>query len=723
MFCSKCGNQLKDGDRFCAKCGAAVMKQYEPQENPAAEPVYLQPPMSGIMETQPVNHPAAASVQKKSKKGIIIGLSLGGVMLALILAVALIFVFGLKGGSKGNDGSINLGYSTVVYDDQYTYFLSETETWAPCIKRVSNDLSGQPEILYESEEFEGDGWSMYPMHCMFLWNDKICFIEYTNYTEQGDEEFEIHWLSKDGNENGTLISYEDFIGYARSLYRDDFQPLMEEVYFFGDYLIFSDRYSFCQLNLNTGGMFEYDTLLSIQGPACFVAYNDGYYYYFVPDTENNRMGETLYRMYSDIEEGVLGEAEEIWKVPLRDDEDVLDFWEKYYPFIPKGDYLYYADSENIYRLSINDGRIETLASYEGTYNRFALCENGLYYFKNMTLCFLNTETLEETIFDKVERVPNLIYAGANDACWMQGDSTSHRYNCFLQDEQGGSYTYFGEESNAAVESGQDASTEEQETVNTTELYASIVESALERYGSLSFGGSEYECYAKGVIKLDLKDFNQDGTDELVMLYTPEGEGVFPVIDVWTVQNGEAIQLFSGRSKNESQESEITFSLYENAGCFYIPVYDSLDHNPVYVHLYGFDENGNFGEVYQYENNAFYMNQLPDGKKFAGCNTFSFYFNAQFSGVDAYESQKRTMEESLQGDMEYMLNELGIAMPENSSGNTFSAYDYEGNWTWQQEDSDMTASLQLKATDESTLSGELSFYRFFSDQLTVFSAIS
>ncbi len=108
-----------------------------------------------------------------------------------------------------------------------------------------------------------------------------------------------------------------------------------------------------------------------------------------------------------------------------------------------------------------------------------------------------------------------------------------------------------------------------------------------------------------------------------MLYTPEGEGVFPVIDVWTVQNGEAIQLFSGRSENESQESEITFSLYENAGNLYVPVYDSLDHNPVYVHLYGFDENGNFGEVYQYENNAFYMNQLPDGMKFAECKHVQF----------------------------------------------------------------------------------------------------
>lgn len=713
MFCSKCGNPLSDDAKFCSVCGAPVKISQEaspvPQQpagitdeteniqTPKPEPLMQEPNFNGQM-----GYGAAAPVQKKSKKGLIIGLSLGGVLLAVILAVALIFVFGLKGGSKGNDGSVPLGYSTVVYDDQYTYFLSETETWAPCIKRVRNDLSGQPEILYEAEEIEGDGWSLYSLGGIFLWNDKICFIEITNATEQGNREYEIHWLSKDGKENGTLVSYEQLNAYGELLSQ------VQGIYFFDDYLIFSNSYFFYRLDLNTGELCKQEDFLDLEGPVCFAAYNDGYYYYFIPDIEKNLMGETLYRKSEKSEEEIVG------KVPSQDDDDV----EKYFSFISKGNYLYYTDLDNIYRLNIEDGSTENLASYEETYNRFTLCENGLYYFKDMTLRFLNTETLEETIFDKVERVPNLIYAGANDACWMQGDSTSHRYNCFLQDEQGGSYTYFGEESNAAVESGQDASTEEQETVNTTELYASIVESALERYGSLSFGGSEYECYAKGVIKLDLKDFNQDGTDELVMLYTPEGEGVFPVIDVWTVQNGEAIQLFSGRSKNESQESEITFSLYENAGCFYIPVYDSLDHNPVYVHLYGFDENGNFGEVYQYENNAFYMNQLPDGKKFAGCNTFSFYFNAQFSGVDAYESQKRTMEESLQGDMEYMLNELGIAMPENSSGNTFSAYDYEGNWTWQQEDSDMTASLQLKATDESTLSGELSFYRFFSDQLTI-----
>ena len=157
MFCSKCGNPLSDDARFCSVCGAPVKISQEaspvPQQpagisdeteniqTPKPEPLMQEPNFNGQM-----GYGAAAPVQKKSKKGLIIGLSLGGVLLAVILAAGLIFVFGLKGGSKGNDGSINLGYSTVVYDDQYTYFLSETETWAPCIKRVSNDQIGRAHV-------------------------------------------------------------------------------------------------------------------------------------------------------------------------------------------------------------------------------------------------------------------------------------------------------------------------------------------------------------------------------------------------------------------------------------------------------------------------------------------------------------------------------------------------------------------------------------------------
>lgn len=697
MFCPKCGNPLKDGDRFCAKCGAPVVKQEVPQEKPAAEPDYPYFPVSGGMASQPVYHQAAAPAQKKSKKGLIIGLSLGGVMLAVILAVALIFVFCIKGGSKGNDGSVPLGYST-VYDDQYTYFLSETKEFEPCIKRIRNDLSGDPEILYEAEEIKGDGWSQYPMGCIFLWNEKICFIEITKATEQGNDEYEIHWLSKNGKENGTLVSYEQLNTYG------DLLSQMEGAYFFNDYLIFGNRFSFYRLDLNTGELCRQEDFLDLEGPACFVAYNDGYYYYFVPDMENNLMGETLYRKAVDSEE------EKIGRVPSQDDDD----WEKYFSFIPKGDYLYYADSDNICRLNINDGRIETLASYEGTYNRFTMCENGLYYFKDMTLRFLNTETLEETVFDEVERIPALIYAGANDSCWMQGDATSHRYDCFLPDKQGGSLIYFGE-------SGQDASTDDRETVNTTELYASIVEIALERYGSLSFGGSENECYAQGVVKIDLKDFNQDGIDELMMLYTEEGNGIFPYIDVFTVEDGGVVKLFSKRSREEFHEAAMSISLYQNAGNLYVPVYDSLDNNPVYVHLYGFDKNGEFGEVYQYENNAFYMNQLPDGMEFTECERTQFYTNTQFAYYDGFENVKEEMIESLQTDMEYMLNELGLAIANNgetSSNKTISSAvmlsAFTGEWICNSETTDMSAYLYLNDGEDGSLICSLSFYRLSGD---------
>ena len=597
---------------------------------------------------------AAAPVQKKSKKGLIIGLSLGGVLLAVILAAGLIFVFGLKGGSKGNDGSINLGYSTVVYDDQYTYFLSETETWAPCIKRVSNDLSGQPEILYETEKIEGDGWSKYPLGALFLWNDKICFLECTNATEQGDEKYEIHWISKDGKEDGTLVSYEQLNTYG------DFPSQMEGIYFFEDYLIFGNRFFFYRLDLNTGELCRQEDFLDLEGPACFVAYNDGYYYYFVPDVVNNLMGETLYRKTENSEEEVIG------RVPSQDDDD----WEKYFSFIPKGDYLYYADSDNIYQLSIHDGEIEKLASYEGTYNRFALSDAGLYYFRDMSLCLLDLETLKETAFDlpeSVSGIPDLIYAGWNGECWfiLGADSFDYcRFRQFHPNGNNGSFVFW----NGTVQGDgyvQDASIDHQETVNTAELYADVIDRTIAEHGALWFDEVEYECCARGVFKIDLMDFNQDGTKELVMLYNNR-ESIFPFVDVWTVKNGEAVQLFCERQQEENHEAAISSRIYQNGGNLYVPVYDSLDQNPVYVHLYGFDENGEFGEIYQYENNAFYMNQLPDDMEFTEYSSVQFYVCDR---VTDYGAQKNLMKGALQADMEDILKRLELAVPENSSTQT------------------------------------------------------
>ena len=79
-----------------------------------------------------------------------------------------------------------------------------------------------------------------------------------------------------------------------------------------------------------------------------------------------------------------------------------------------------------------------------------------------------------------------------------------------------------------------------------------------------------------------------------------------------------------------------------------------------------------------------MNQLPDGMEFTKCEETQFYTNTQFAYYDDFENIKEEMRESLQVDMVNMLNELGIAVPENSSTQTnqseFDITSMLGEWT-------------------------------------------
>lgn len=235
------------------------------------------------------------------------------------------------------------------------------------------------------------------------------------------------------------------------------------------------------------------------------------------------------------------------------------------------------------------------------------------------------------------------------------------------------------------------------------IYKEIVTQALKEHGNLWFQENQEECVARGVFKIDLLDFNQDGIDELMLMYSEESGNAHPFIEVWTVKNEQAKQVFSGKSKQESHESEITFSLYENSGFLYLPVYDSLDQSPMYEHLYGFDSNGNFGEIYKYEIDP---NPSSDGMKFEECNTTLFYlYNRSDSEAD-FEDKKAAMQNTLREDMEESLLQF------------FTAYDYEGDWLWQPEDSDHEGTMRLTAESGSTLVGDISFYRLFSDSLTI-----
>ena len=99
-FCSNCGVQLGDAEKFCGKCGNATGKQAAPAPPPAQQP--------------------QDKAKKKSKKPLIIGGVVG--VTAIALAAVLIFTngFGLLGkigGGKDNEKPSVIGNATFTLDN------------------------------------------------------------------------------------------------------------------------------------------------------------------------------------------------------------------------------------------------------------------------------------------------------------------------------------------------------------------------------------------------------------------------------------------------------------------------------------------------------------------------------------------------------------------------------------------------------------------------------
>lgn len=64
MFCGNCGNELREGARFCPKCGA-VTRLGRQQNQPSAEPKQVMPPVipepEPVIETEPAQEPAGTN--------------------------------------------------------------------------------------------------------------------------------------------------------------------------------------------------------------------------------------------------------------------------------------------------------------------------------------------------------------------------------------------------------------------------------------------------------------------------------------------------------------------------------------------------------------------------------------------------------------------------------------------------------------------------------------
>ena len=130
MFCSKCGNSLPEDAKFCSACGAPVTISQEASpvpQRPAGRPDEVEniqvPKPEPLMQESNFNgqigYGAAAPVQKKSKKGFIIGLSLGGVLLVLV-TVVIMFASGLFNSASSSPFPVlDTGKTQIYYGENF----------------------------------------------------------------------------------------------------------------------------------------------------------------------------------------------------------------------------------------------------------------------------------------------------------------------------------------------------------------------------------------------------------------------------------------------------------------------------------------------------------------------------------------------------------------------------------------------------------------------------
>lgn len=143
MKCLKCGMENKEESKFCLNCGNNLEQQSQQQN--MQQPVQPQQMVNQPMYTQP----AYNQQTKKSNKGLIIGLSVGGGVLLLIIIVVVI-VFNFIHGTKKALDNIEVDDNITINgnDDK-----KDTKNDTKNDKKTSAYSIGDPVILVDGSKW------------------------------------------------------------------------------------------------------------------------------------------------------------------------------------------------------------------------------------------------------------------------------------------------------------------------------------------------------------------------------------------------------------------------------------------------------------------------------------------------------------------------------------------------------------------------------------------
>lgn len=159
MFCSKCGNPLPDDAKFCVACGASVNTAQEDSpvlQQPAgisdeAESIQM-PKSENVPKPEPpveaqnfnVQMSGAAASGKRSKKGLVIGLSVGIAILLIAATTVVLAALGLFNPAPSSPFPVlEVGKTQIYYGENFDY-----------LEKEFPNMEKRGEIIYSLEQSE-----------------------------------------------------------------------------------------------------------------------------------------------------------------------------------------------------------------------------------------------------------------------------------------------------------------------------------------------------------------------------------------------------------------------------------------------------------------------------------------------------------------------------------------------------------------------------------------
>lgn len=278
-FCTKCGSQISDDGKFCPRCG----KQCEPVIDPNSITAADTSSLNNSNET-PENVESVKSVPKKTKKKLIVSLAIAVPVLAVIIAVGIIYTSHLF--SSGRPSVVALDEDTAVFDLTLEEFKAG---FGNTIDSMFKIITGDRDLAsyvgvdvrltadeYKAEFFDEDNW--------YSWEEEDSILH--KWTYQHSDSFSHEILVQVDKESNKIKNIS-----STSYYPDTFTKIMLTSYIFYGYKdignsceSISNLSSFLRNTVEDSGY-----VLCIDGVNILSLENTDFYptYYYFPSSESS----------------------------------------------------------------------------------------------------------------------------------------------------------------------------------------------------------------------------------------------------------------------------------------------------------------------------------------------------------------------------------------------------------------------------------------------------